>query len=221
MKQMLEEGYFSAENRPSDPTSSIRENIARKEYNLAFEERESKSKSGNRNLAGKATMDNRGKTTIEVVNPEEYNGKDYDFVNAPKQGYGYEGSYNENSANSGRKPRAKASLGVSKVAAKKPVHQTLSKASYFQGNKRVGTKINEPIEEESKRGRSRSNERNSTGRPRSANRERSRDYASTYSHYSSVYSRILNTSEANKIRKLVGEQNADLDVISANFRASS
>lgn len=61
---------------------------------------------------------------------------------------------------------------------------------------------------------SRSFDKGQGGRPRSAHKERSRDYGNTLgsSHYSSVYSRILNSGEVNKIRKLVGEQNSDLDV---------
>lgn len=208
---MLEEGYFSADRRPSDPTSSVRDNFARKEYNLAFEERESKSKSGNRNLAGgESSVGNRGQTTISVVNPAEYQGKEYDFVGGLKQAYGNDRSYNEASVKSGKK-----SAGPKPTAgAKKSVQAPAGKPTptYFDGNKRVASKNIETVEEAPQRGRSKSFERSSCGRPRSANRERSRDYASTYSHYSSVYSRILNNSEANKIRKLVGEQNADLDV---------
>ena len=52
----------------------------------------------------------------------------------------------------------------------------------------------------------------SAARPKSANKEKSRDYGVVGSQYSSVYSRILNQGEVNKIRKLVGEQNSDLDV---------
>ena len=61
----------------------------------------------------------------------------------------------------------------------------------------------------------------SAARPRSANKERSRDYGAIGSQYSSVYSRILNSGEVNKIRKLVGEQNSDLDVVLLYIRVNS
>lgn len=71
--------------------------------------------------------------------------------------------------------------------------------------------LNEP-----ERNRSRSFDRNSfhsATRPRSGSRG-SRNLAADYSQYSSVHSRILNAGEVNKIRKLVGDKNSDLDVAS-------
>lgn len=64
------------------------------------------------------------------------------------------------------------------------------------------------------RNRSRSFDRTSfqsAARPRSGSRG-SRNFAAEQSQYSSVHSRILNAGEVNKIRKLVGERNSDLDV---------
>lgn len=64
------------------------------------------------------------------------------------------------------------------------------------------------------RNRSRSFDRTSfqsAARPRSGSRG-SRNFAAEHSQYSSVHSRILNAGEVNKIRKLVGERNSDLDV---------
>lgn len=70
---------------------------------------------------------------------------------------------------------------------------------------------------ESERNRSKSFDRTSfqsATRPRSGSRG-SRNFAADYSQYSSVHDRILNAGEVNKIRKLVGDKNSDLDVIFA------
>lgn len=125
---------------------------------------------------------------------------------------------------SSRDAKSAKQIGTKKLnssGVKKPEFQG-SQVEYgaYDGRKRSSA-YERDLEEGQKRGRSKSMDRSSTGRPRSANRERSRDYASTYSHYSNVYSRILNSTEANKIKKLVGEYNADLDVVLYNKRASS
>lgn len=215
VKQMLDEGILSAENRPSDPTSSIRENIARKEYNSTFNERNTKSRSGARNNAtATATVEQpRGKTTITVAKPEEYCPDEYDFVSSKKpSAYKYgdrdeiETSFKQASTKSARK------VQPNNQTSGRPQTQANVSKNYFDSNKRVVANNPTPVEEADTRGRSRSIDRSTAGRPRSANRDRSRDYASTYSHYSSVYSRILNSSEVNKIKKLVGPNNADLDV---------
>lgn len=49
-------------------------------------------------------------------------------------------------------------------------------------------------------------------RPRSAAKDQSRDYGNNHSQYSSVYTRILNPGEVKKIKRLIGENNPDLDV---------
>ncbi len=94
------------------------------------------------------------------------------------------------------------------------------RASQTQDLRGSGRARNAPAVEQvpkysEERRNSRSFEKTQSGRPKSAHKEKSRDYGNTFggnSQYSSVYSRILHSGEVNKIRKLVGEQNSDLDV---------
>lgn len=223
VKQMLEEGCFSVENRPSDPTSSVRPAEARKEFNMAFNEREVKARNGAKNQAGGGNLGPRGQTTISVVKPEEYSGKEYDFL-ASKNARGNRSNidvhqaeldYKNPFSKSGKKSQPKLTPSIKKAE----VQDTPAFQNYYDSSRGVN-KYLKGTEDAPSRGRSRSFDRSAGKRPLSANRDRSRDYASVYSHYSSIYSRILNATEANKIRKLVGEYNADLDVGIINVRAS-
>lgn len=220
---MLEEGHFSVENRPSDPTSSVRPAEARREFDLAFNERESKTRNGGKNLANGSIPEPRGQTSIAVVKPEEYSGKEYNFLGTKNpRGVKQANDLNEMEGyyrtfeKSGKKSNPK----VNSSNKKPDPHQTAGFNGYYDSSRGVN-KYLKTSDDPATRGRSKSFDKSTGRRPSSANKDRSRDYASVYSHYSSVYSRILNGAEANKIKKLVGEYNADLDVILSYFRANS
>lgn len=215
VKQMLEEGCFSVENRPSDPTSSVRPAEARREFDMAFNEREAKARNGAKNQANGGNLGPKGQTTISVVKPEEYSGKDYDFLASknPRANRSQmdirqaEVDYKNPFSKTGKKSQPKMSTGINKAETK----DTPAFQNFYDSSRGVNRYL-KGAEDVPERGRSRSFDRSAGKRPLSANRDRSRDYGSVYSHYSSIYSRILNATEANKIRKLVGEYNADLDV---------
>lgn len=211
VKQMLEEGFLSSddrlEHRPSPKVDRPKAELA-----SLLKERDQKAKSAFKEYPDEP----RGKTTISVVRPEEY-----DILNTRESPV-----FKSTKGQSKNSQKGKSQLSTNKNASQLDVSQRRQSAAktrneYFLDNNQLSSNAQKQTEDLPQRGRSRSFDRSTGGRPRSANRDKSRDYASTYSHYSSIYSRILNSGEANKIRKLVGERNSDLDVDWSNFRASS
>jgi hypothetical protein len=103
-------------------------------------------------------------------------------------------------------------MNVGGKAYQSDVDLKVPEEAFFKKNNRQSKEsLQEP-----QRNRSKSFDRTSyqsVPRPRSGSRG-SRNFAADVSQYSSVHSRILNAGEVNKIRKLVGEKNSDLDVSS-------
>lgn len=208
VKQMLEEGYLSSDDRAPEPTASSRLDKQKRELANLVHERDQKACSAVRDYPEEP----RGKTTISVVKPEEYTGAEYDFLST-KNNPAYKSSDSHSRSNLKQKSQLSASKNISNQdGGQRRQSNAKAKTDYFVDNSRKGSNYQKETEDLPQRGRSRSFDRSTGGRPRSANRDRSRDYASTYSHYSSVYSRILNSGEANKVKKLIGERNSDLDV---------
>lgn len=210
VKQMLEEGYLTSESRIVDqpPATRIKNHKTGIESHLNERELKDRSAVKDRN------EEPRGKTTISVVKQQDLRDDNYDFESS-KNHNAFKTIESQNRNNNREKNNySRAKQYATFDNEQKKSSKSNFKRDYFVDHARVpAINTNKEDTGHPNRGRSRSIDRSAGGRPRSANRDRSRDYGSTYSHYSSIYSRILNGGEANKIKKLVGERNSDLDVI--------
>lgn len=203
VKQMLEEGYLSERAEGEEP----RKASPKQELAAMMLERDLKAKA-----AADKQVGPRGKTTIDVLRADP---GEYDFLSSKSP------VFRTTDSRVSGKQKSQTSANKSAMGESQRRLQTAKvRPDYYPENQREVLNANKLAEDQQPRGRSRSFDRSTGGRPKSANRDRSRDYASTYSHYSSIYSRILNAGEVNKVRKLIGERNSDLDVIVALFRAN-
>lgn len=183
---------------------------------VKLSEMDQKYRSGAKNMA-RAPPSQKQKKTFEVVSPDDYSAKGPRFRPRHLKDQMLDSENEDTSKRRITQSRfANSEYGVNAPTST----QERDQANLFNTQGRTQSKAKgRPAFEAEPRRNSRSQERTSANqRPRSAIKERSRDFGG--SQYSSVYSRILNAGEASKIKKLVGEQNSDLDVASTDPRAS-
>lgn len=180
-------------------------------------EMDQKYRSSTKNMARAQPGGQKHKKTFEVVSPDEYSVKGGKFRPRHLKDQMLD-SENEDTS---KRRIANGRFISSEVGVNPPSStQDREQANLFSAVGRQQSRGRaQAVHDTEQRRNSRSNERaGSQQRPRSAIKERSRDFGG--SQYSSVYSRILNAGEVSKIKKLVGEQNSDLDVTAPHRRAS-
>jgi len=158
------------------------------------------------------------KTTISIVRTEEMTANPrLTPANSSKRAQVEMKLNNDSSANAHNvfrtfAPQTKTKSTTQISSGKKHEVMTTRDEGHFNSGARRNTQPDEARNDDSHY-HSRSFERaGSANRPRSAAKDRSRDYGNNHSQYSAAYSRILNPGEVRKIKRLVGEQNSDLDV---------
>lgn len=222
VQQVLEDGVGAEGLSSRREGKESKKSIIRKDQNLGkISESSLKSKSALKsppNLGPGA----KSKTTISVVKPEEENMPPYEFDQEYQDTANpiITAHYNLNQ----QRPQSgllnqSATSGTS--FKKRPGYK---KEAFDRSQQSIHKDYKDYIEKYNSKRKSFERPSNYSDRASqniSANetfgRRKSREYNQTYS---SVYSRILNAEESNKVRKLVGEHNADLDVKFFNFRAN-
>lgn len=210
VRQVLEENLVQGETK-KNPQSTKQQFYGRKDH-VNLSETEQKTRYGANQISNsKAAPASATKPlrNFEVIQQNEYSSK------PPQKQPNYQsstehGRKNLSSANI-KYGRSEFEVNPSSSSAK------IDKSNLFKDFTRGSYKNVQETqlrpEESEQRRNSRSADRSSGKvRPGSAVKDRSREYG-TGSQYSSVYSKILNASETNKVRKLIGEHNSDLDVV--------
>ena len=203
---MLEDNIGPRQTEARNTTTS-QENLVSEVVKLA--EMDQKYRSGTKNMARAQPAGQKQKKAFEVVPPDEYSAKGARFKPRHLKDQMIDSEAEDTSKRRVTNSRfANSEIGVNPPSST----QDREQANLFNtiGRNQSRGKVQPGYDSEQRRN-SRSQDRaNSQQRPRSAIKERSRDFGG--SQYSSVYSRILNAGEVSKIKKLVGEQNSDLDV---------
>lgn len=216
VKQILEENVLSSERGSADRDPNIRNKLeqSRKDYSNIIAENEMKRVAGAINGGRKGASNARNITAISVVNQKDQRRpsgaekrkseaeiKRYEEELA--EGADFEGE---------QQPDYPLGAAIADKYSNKDYRQSRKGIRKEPLDTGMHSEAKQRGARDQERALSRSFDRGNTSgaRPRSASKDKSRDYGS---YYSSVYSRILNAGEVNKIRKLVGEQNSDLDVV--------